>query len=477
MKPGNPCCKDILSDRLIATLRQAAKSWTCAAPPLLRVAVDVDGLVPADWLAAQNADVKVYWANRRGDFEAAGSGAADVLMDDGCQTVSEVLAEIDRRVAVADGRVRYYGGIAFDCEEEAHPGHVAEGGSCFDRGPRYWPGFGRYRFIMPQMEVRREDGDMTFAVNLACRSDDTVETLEQQIQRILQEVVFNGEMDDDLTEPTRILNRSDLPDRAAWTCMVGGAMGDLAGGVLDKIVLSRQAVLTMSAPVDPSDLLNSIAHHSAGAYIFCFQLRRHDAFIGASPECLYSRCGGEIYSEAVAGTVLSGSTDVERRRHRGILSDSAKDREEHAYVFDGVHGGLGRLCDDVRVIDERDIVSLGYVQHFCSRFAGRLRANVAAADIIAALHPTAAVNGHPRSAALDQIRQREPFTRGWYAGPVGWIAADGSEFAVAIRSARLFYDRMTLFAGAGIVRSSDPDGEWDETESKLSLFLNAAARL
>ena len=106
-------------------------------------------------------------------------------------------------------------------------------------------------------------------------------------------------------------------------------------------------------------------------------------------------------------------------------------------------------------------------------FVGRTPPGIATADILAALHPTAAVNGHPRKTALQHLRSREPFARGWYAGPVGWIGADASEFAVAIRSARVLGDQVSLFAGAGIVPGSDPDGEWAETESKLSLFLNA----
>jgi menaquinone-specific isochorismate synthase len=485
-QPGNLCYKDILIDRLVAKLRQAGELRAYEASSLLRLEIDVDGLVLFDWLAAQKAAVKVHWANRRGDFEAAGIGAADVLTDDTCDAVSDVLAEIDRRVAAADGAVRYYGGIAFDPEHDQSD-LPREGKACLaptlygggiapDR--RSWAGFGRFRFFVPRIELRRERGDTTLAVNIRRTPDDTVEALEQEVLHTIDEVVFDVEPvpDGSTPEPPRILRRTDLPDRTTWCDMVSDTMHDVAAGALDKLVHFRQAVLAMSAPVDPAILLNHIARHSAGAYSFCFQLGPHDAFLGASPECLYSRRGADIYSEAIAGTVLSGSTDAERRYHRGLLSDSAKDCEEHAYVFDGVQRGLERLCRKVRVIDRRDIVSLGYVQHFCSRFAGRLRDDVATADIVAALHPTAAVNGHPRQAALEHIRAREPFTRGWYAGPVGWIGADGSEFAVAIRSARVLDDQISLFAGAGIVRGSDPDSEWDETENKLSLFLNAIGR-
>ena len=43
---------------------------------------------------------------------------------------------------------------------------------------------------------------------------------------------------------------------------------------------------------------------------------------------------------------------------------------------------------------------------------------------------------------------------------------------MGIRSARIKDNEISLFAGAGLVRASDPRMEWEETENKLSLFLD-----
>jgi menaquinone-specific isochorismate synthase len=80
----------------------------------------------------------------------------------------------------------------------------------------------------------------------------------------------------------------------------------------------------------------------------------------------------------------------------------------------------------------------------------------------------------PRDVALDTISDLEPFDRGRYAGPVGWMDARGDgEWAIALRCAELRGDRAVLYAGAGIVAGSEPDGEVDETERKFRAFLDA----
>ena len=92
------------------------------------------------------------------------------------------------------------------------------------------------------------------------------------------------------------------------------------------------------------------------------------------------------------------------------------------------------------------------------------------------LHPTPAVGGYPREAALPMIRAEERFDRGWYAGPVGWVDARGDgEFAVALRSGAFREGRARLFTGAGIVAQSDPETEYFETQLKLQPLLGALA--
>ena len=103
-----------------------------------------------------------------------------------------------------------------------------------------------------------------------------------------------------------------------------------------------------------------------------------------------------------------------------------------------------------------------------------IRAGVSDADLVALLHPTPAVAGAPVAEAIEALRDFEPFDRGLYAGAVGIVSSDGAEISVAIRSARIDGDRLTAYAGAGIVEGSDAAEEWRETGHKLLAFERLA---
>ncbi len=111
-------------------------------------------------------------------------------------------------------------------------------------------------------------------------------------------------------------------------------------------------------------------------------------------------------------------------------------------------------------------------QHLWTPIEGHLHVHVDDADLLSRLHPTSAVGGEPTTEALRYIAELEPFDRGWYAGPLGWIARDSAEFAVAIRSGLVDGARLALYSGAGIVPGSTPQSEWDEIENKISDFVN-----
>jgi len=121
-----------------------------------------------------------------------------------------------------------------------------------------------------------------------------------------------------------------------------------------------------------------------------------------------------------------------------------------------------------------ELLSLATVHHLRTPIRATLRAGVGVLDVAAALHPTPAVGGAPAAAAHALRRRVEDLERGWYAGPIGWMAPNGDGvLTLALRSALLAGDRAYTFAGAGIVRGSDPEKEWQETELKLQTVTAA----
>ena len=175
-------------------------------------------------------------------------------------------------------------------------------------------------------------------------------------------------------------------------------------------------------------------------------------------------------SEAVAGTLPRGDSTESDEALRERLLGSGKDRREHGYVRDGVREALSGLCDELEVEKGVSEMKLASRRHLVSGVRGALREGVTDADLLSALHPTPAVGGYPKELARRFLREAEPFDRGFYAGPVGWIGADAAEFAVGIRSGLVEGRRLALYSGAGIVEGSEAESEWREIEQKISDF-------
>jgi isochorismate synthase len=163
------------------------------------------------------------------------------------------------------------------------------------------------------------------------------------------------------------------------------------------------------------------------------------------------------------------------RANADALAASAKDLEEHAAVVDVVAEALEPLCVSLTWDQQPTLRGTPNVWHLSTQFRGRLREPAPTAlDLALLLHPTPAVGGAPRAEALGVMHQLEGFDRGSYAGPVGWVDAEGNgEWAIALRCALLRGDHATLYAGAGIVGGSEPAAELDETERKFRAFLDA----
>ena len=446
-----PCVPStILPDKaaLLNLIRQAFEQLPGA--PSVRVELPVPPVDARAWLAAQDATVKTYWRDRDTGCETAAVGAADII--DGVpgheppfKTIFDVVRQ---RLSCAHPDMRYYGGWAFD----------------FSAQDDAWARMGSSKFILPRFELSIKGHRAVFACN-ARRTDADAGQIALEFDRLAPDTAHAPAL-------PRLLARDDIPARPEWERLVGSAVEAIDGGAFDKVVLARQVKLRYAATLDVSTLLHLLARHARNAFIFAFQPEDGLAFVGATPERLYKNLGGYIKSEALAGTRprgVSATADVSLGHD---LMHNAKELREHAIVADRVRNVLTRVCRDLRADPALSVIRLHRCQHLVRRFEGILANGFVDADVLAALHPTPAVGGHPDGPALDWIRQNEPFRRGWYAGPVGWIGHDSSEFAIAIRSGLVANDALTLYAGAGIVAGSVPSKEWEETESKLAAFLD-----
>jgi menaquinone-specific isochorismate synthase len=418
---------------------------------VVRAEVAVEWTDVLSWLRHQTSELKIYWSDREGEFEMAGVGAADQIM--GKNTVTEALGRLKH--AFHPG-TRYYGGFRFNPDTSPD---------------EHWDPFGSHAMILPQVELIRRKTGVFLACNVLLSNRNEADGAFAKADRAL-----NGIRPAERTamRMPRLKARHDLPDQAGWDMMIGQALETIGRHDLEKIVLARESRLEFDRRVDTLALLDRLASLTTRSHRFCFTCSNGCAFVGASPERLYRRRGRVIETEALAGTRPRGQGPSDAALRAELLADD-KERREHRIVVDGIREALAGICGSVREDPAVSVLQLHNCQHLFETVEGVLAEDVTDCDVLRALHPTPAVGGTPTTDAIRWIAALEPFDRGWYAGPVGWIGRDSAEFAAAIRCGLACGDSLRVYSGAGIVAGSTADREWAEIETKMSNFLEALA--
>jgi menaquinone-specific isochorismate synthase len=193
-----------------------------------------------------------------------------------------------------------------------------------------------------------------------------------------------------------------------------------------------------------------------------------DGLFGATPEMLVRRERGLVTSRVLAGTIRRTGDDEHDLALAGSLARSSKDLEEHEYAVRSVARALAPHCTSMNVPESPFVLHLPNVMHLATDVTGVAGDATTSLGLAAALHPSAAVGGTPTATAVRLIAELEGMQRDRYAGPVGWMDADGDgEWGIALRSAAVQADRVRLFAGCGIVAGSDPEAEMAESQAKF----------
>jgi isochorismate synthase len=286
----------------------------------------------------------------------------------------------------------------------------------------------------------------------------------------------------------QVLSSLAVPEPTTYMGSVRTAVERIREGRLRKVVLARALELQFASAVEVDSLVLRLSRRNPGAYTFAFDISEVNdhpreaennppsrLLVGASPELLVSRHGMTVNTNPLAGSVARGTDSVTDWRHASALLRSRKDRAEHAFVVEDVAERLRPFCTRLDIPPEPSLVQTSTLWHLSTRIRGTLRdPEVCSLTLATALHPTPAVCGTPRDAAITTIRDLEGFDRGFYAGLVGWCNAAGDgEWVLCIRCAEVEGSNVRLCAGAGIVEQSQPADELAETTVKLTTLLSA----
>jgi menaquinone-specific isochorismate synthase len=278
-----------------------------------------------------------------------------------------------------------------------------------------------------------------------------------------------------LTEPGALQWREGSLPGPRWEQAVAEAVTAIKAGSLRKVVLARDVFAIADEPLDARVLLQRLARRYPDCFTFAC-----DGMVGATPELLVSRDGRQVSALVLGGTLPRGADPEQDLALGEELLASAKNHEEHAYAVVSIREALEPLCETLDVDARPSLLKFPNLQHLGTRVRGTLAAGgdqatpKSALALAAAVHPPAAVCGTPTAVALDLIRELEHMDRERYAGPVGWVDADGNgEWGIALRSAQLSGRTARLFAGCGIVAGSEPAAELAETLVKLQPMRGA----
>ncbi|MDX1691260.1 MAG: isochorismate synthase [Acidimicrobiia bacterium] len=343
---------------------------------------------------------------------------------------------------------------------------VLTGAAFSDDGPRdeAWEGFPPAVAVVPQISVVRVGGRSRIVVAVPAGGNPTM---------VLAALTSLRPVRPAPTTPSPGLTVEAEPEIDVWRDEVADAVAAIRGGAMDKVVLARSLRVRTARPVDPLAIAAGLRDRYPGCRVFLWR-RGEAAFVGASPELLVLREGDRFETRPLAGSAGRGDDPDEDRRLGDRLLSSAKDLEEHRLVVEDVVGRLRPLAASLDRPAHPSLERFSTVQHLATPIVGATDAR--ALELAAAVHPTPAVAGSPRSEALAFIDKVEGLDRGWYAGAVGWIdpAGDG-ELALALRCALVRNGEAVLYAGNGIVADSDPQREVEETRLKLRPMLELLA--
>jgi salicylate biosynthesis isochorismate synthase len=363
------------------------------------------------------------------------------------------------------------------------PGDVASatavGGFAFrtDREPGgAWTGFPAVLLRVPALLLLRQRGRTWSVAATLSREGESPVALEERLDSAeellrLPRLAYQG-------AAARRLEVHSVVPVADWQETVGRLALRLRRGEADKVVLAREVTASGDGVISTGAVLRALRASYPSCYVYMVPGADGTALVGATPELLVRRTGRVATCQPMAGSVARGSDAAEDKELAGRLLASGKDRREHAVVVAEMAANLAPIASHIETPEVPEIVAYTNIQHLASTIRADLEGDPApsAAHLAALLHPTPAVAGRPREAALALIDELEGMERGWYAGAVGWVDARGDgEFAVALRCGLLWEDGARVYAGVGLMPDSDPSAELAETELKLQALLGALA--
>ncbi|MBE2215300.1 MAG: isochorismate synthase [Opitutaceae bacterium] len=466
MQPADMQSRGAL-ERFLADCRRLAAA--AGRPQLVSITIESERLDPLAVLESIYEPGEVHFYAERPALDIALAGA---------EAVASFTAEGEDRFVQAGAWVREMLGntVAVGAVNLPFGGPVFFGGFGFEDLASPGSAFPAARVFVARWQVARVEDRSVAVANTMIGPDSDIAVAAERIWRAREkftafdytEPAFDGALEGGLAD------EREVGGETSYAANVERGVAAIRAGRYRKIVLARARDLLATTQFHPLRALNELRQRFPDCYVFSMGNGAGGSFIGASPERLVAGADGRLRTEALAGSAPRGRTAVEDATLARQLLASEKDVREQGLVLGSILRRLAVVGIAAPEVGKPRVRQLPNVQHLCTPVEATLPSGADLLAIVGELHPTPAVGGTPREAAVAHLRELEPFARGLYAGALGWVTASGDgEFFVGIRSALIEGRSARVFAGAGIVEGSVPEKEFVETELKMRALREA----
>lgn len=334
-----------------------------------------------------------------------------------------------------------------------------------------WKSFESVKLFIPEIVLIKDESKTLLIVNIRVSSLIPEYVLAEQI---ISKINYFQNSDNSfsykkLNNKINLLSKQDFSD---WKHKVEKVLSGITNRKYDKVVLSRRTEFKFSEQISEADLALILDYKYPECFNFLYKIN-DSLFFSASPEKLFIIKNGDIFTEALAGSIERGKNDIEDKELETALTSSSKDVDEHKFVIDHLKSVLQAHCNEVIVDNVPSLKKLTNIQHLHTGLSAKINNELELFQLIKDIFPTPAVGGYPIRPTLEVIDQIEDFDRGLFTGFVGWLTQkNDGEFIVAIRSGLINRSKLYVYAGCGIVKDSDPKREFEETQLKSEAIIS-----
>lgn len=332
-----------------------------------------------------------------------------------------------------------------------------------------WSDFNPVSWFIPKIVISESDKKNYITLNFSkTSSSELISELNNYISLI--EKFYSTEKE---TQSANIkIKISSTEQREDWTNSISNIVEKIDEKNLLKVVASRRKIYSVESTIDLTNIVNQLNKNFPECYNFVLS-KNDSTFFGASPEKLLSFNKNNIFTEALAGSINRGNNEEEDQHYEDWLMKSIKNKSEHNIVVNHLLSILNNHCEDINSTEYFGIKKLSNIQHLQSKISATLQNGTSIFSVLSDMFPTPAVCGYPVQESKNIINEFENYDRGLYSGFIGWMNLDDvGEIFVTIRSALNKGNELFVYAGCGIVKDSNPDDEFEETELKSNAILS-----